>query len=197
MFQISRKEKSFNALFSVMEKILKCNANPDSNYVHVRSIEVGGETKTILEVTDSCRCLKVVTTMIPVEIGRYNISKNADSWFLTPRKLTEDRYPDTDRIEVKQPTKTYRIAACVSRISSIYNCVINKKSDESEFVFFNPVFLDDFIKLVEMSYPEVVFKMDDRKYSAVQLEFENAMFEFKYIVMPMATASTDILEVVE
>lgn len=197
MFQISRKEKSFNAMFSVMEKILKCNANVDSNYVHVRSIEVDGETKKILEVTDSHRCLKVVTTMIPVEIGRYNLSKNAESWFLTPLKLTEGRYPDTDRIEVKCPTKTYRIASCVSRISSIYNCVVNKKSDEKEFVFFNPVFLDDFIKLVDMSYPEVVFKMDDKKYSAVQLEFENSMFEFKYIVMPMATASTDIIEVVE
>lgn len=195
MFSISRKNKEFNALFTVLERILKTNHNPDSNYVHVRSVDVDGEVKMILEVTDCHRCLKVTTTMIPVEIGRYTISKNAEFWLLTPIPMTEKRYPDTDRIEVKQPTKTYKIASCVSNNSSVYSCLINKKSTENYFTFFNPSFLDDFIKLVEMSYPEVTFKTDDQRYSAVQLEFENSMFEFKYIVMPMTTAASDIIAV--
>lgn len=196
MFQISRKNKAFSALFTVMERILKGN-NENSNYVHVRSVEIDGETKKILEVIDSVRCLKVTTTMIPVDIGRYVISKNAENWFLTPAPLTETRYPDTDRIEIKRPTKTYKIASCVSKYSSVYNVLLNKKSTEKSFSFFNPVFIDDFIKLVEMSYPEVTFKVDDGRYTPVQLEFKTSMFSFKYIVMPMETAISDIIELVD
>ena len=198
MFQMTRKNKQFTSLFSVMERILKTNNdNPNCNYVNVRTVYVDGNEKKLLEVCDAHRCLKVTTTMIPVVDGRYAISKNTESWFLTMIPATDKRYPDTDRIEVKHPTKTYKIASCVSNNSSVYSCVVNKKSSDDQFTFFNPAFLDDFIKLVEMSYPEVIFKCDDKKYSPVQLEFENSMFEFKYIVMPMTSATTDVMEVTE
>lgn len=192
MYQVSKKSKHISTFLLVLGKIAECwEADGGFNFIRVRKLD---DENILLEATDNKRALQLRTSLIKLEEGLYQLTKSKDTVCLIRQDNTICRFPDIDRIIVKQPSYQFKIAACVSAHSSIYPILINKSSFDNTFKFVNSGYIDDFIKLVDESYREVTMKTNQFQHSSVQLEFKNSVFEVIYIVAPMETAVNDIIQ---